>query len=76
MKIIRLNIIEMKKKNCYKCGINNNLNVVYEGNLINTFIKFLRENNKTMGNFREIDFKIYFKNNESNNIITKCINCP
>ena len=75
MKIIRLNIIEMKKKKCDICGIGKTLNVVYEGNLVNTFINFLKITNQTIDNFKEIDFKIFFKKNESNNIKTKCINC-
>ena len=75
MKIMRLTILEMKDKKCCICGIENSLKVIYEGNIINTFISYLKEKNETMNNFSEIDFKIYFKNIEKNNVKTKCISC-
>ena len=75
MKIIRLTILEMKDKKCCICGIENSLKVIYDGNIINTFISYLKEKNETMNNFSEIGFKIYFKNIEKNNIKTKCISC-
>ena len=75
MKIMRLTILEMKDKKCCICGIENSLKVIYEGKIINTFISYLKEKNETMNNFSEIDFKIYFKNIEKNNVKTKCISC-
>ena len=75
MKIIKLTILEMKKKKCCICGNENNLDVFYTGNLVNAFINYLKEKNKRMDNYKEIDFKIYFKNVEKNNIETRCINC-
>ena len=75
MKIIKLTILEMKNKKCCICGNVNNLDVFYNGNLVNTFINYLKKNNTRMDNFKEIDFKIYFKNVEKNNIETRCINC-
>ena len=75
MKIMRLTISEMKDKKCCICGIENSLKVIYEGNIINTFISYLKEKNEAMNNFSEIDFKIYFKNIEKNNVKTKCISC-
>ena len=75
MKIIRLTILEMKDKKCCICGIENSLKVIYDGNIINTFISYLKEKNETMNNFSEIGFKIYFKKFEKNNIKTKCISC-
>ena len=75
MKIVRLTIVEMKDKKCCICGLENDLNAFYEGNLVNTFVKYLKEKNKTMDNFNEIDFKIYFKNIEKNKVKTKCVSC-
>ena len=75
MKMMKLTIIEMKKKKCCECGSKNNLNVVYVGDMINSFVNFLKEHKKTMDNFKDIDFKIYFKNTEKNKIKTLCINC-
>ena len=74
-KIIRLAILDLKKNKCCICGNENNLNVAYEGNLINTFFKYLKESHQTMNNFKELDFKIYFKKAEEFKIKTKCINC-
>ena len=75
MRIIRLIILDMKTKKCCVCGEENNLNVIYEGNLINTFVRFLKESNQTINNFKELDFKIYFKKIDEFKIKTKCINC-
>ena len=75
MKMMKLTIIEMKKKKCFICGSKNNLNVVYVGDMVNCFVNFLKDKKKTMDNFKEIEFKIYFKNAEKNKVTTICINC-
>ena len=75
MNLVRLNILEMKDNKCCICGLQNNLNAFYEGNLINVFMRYLKEKKQNIDDFIEVDFKKYFKYVEKNNVITKCSSC-
>ena len=74
-KMIKITLIKMKKNKCEICGNNDSLSVIYVGNLINVFIKFLKEKHQSLDDYKKEDFLEYFKEHEENNVKTKCSRC-